>query len=302
MKNKMIILKLLVILLFIILLPACGNRMAEAADTQPVQEDTADSVTEPANEDQEEPALSGKIMIAAAASLQNVIEDELIPMFNKEYPDITVIGTYDGSGKLQTQIENGLDAQIFFSAATKQMDALVDGGFIDPDTVVPLLENEVVLITGINTETQVTGFENITDAESIAVGDPASVPAGQYAEEILTSLGTWDEINSGASLGTNVTEVLKWVAEGSAEVGIVYMTDAAGMPDKVKVIATAPVGMLKTPIVYPVGLQTGLGEKAEAAEAFMSFLKGLDALRVFSAFGFKTIYLEGSPIEGTMES
>jgi molybdate transport system substrate-binding protein len=234
-------------------------------------------------------AVTGEILIAAAASLQNALEGELIPMFNEEYPDVKVVATFDSSGKLQTQIEEGLDAQLFFSAATKQMDALVDGGFIDSATVTGLLENEVVLITGVDTETAVTGFENITDAASIAVGDPASVPAGQYAQEVLESLGLWDGVSGGASLGTNVTEVLNWVAEGSAEVGVVYMTDAASMPDKVRVIATAPEGTLKTPVIYPVGLQPGLGDKAEAAEAFLAFLKGAEALEVFKSYGFKPL-------------
>jgi len=232
----------------------------------------------------------GEILIAAAASLQNAFEKDLIPLFNKEYPDVKIVGTYDGSGKLQTQIEEGLDATLFFSAATKQMDALVEGGYIDGDTVVKLLENEVVLITGTDTNTAVSGFENISDAASVAIGDPASVPAGQYAEEVLTSLGSWDGIVARASLGTNVTEVLNWVAEGSAEVGVVYMTDAASMEDKVKVIAIAPEETLKTPVVYPVGLKTGLGEQAEAAEAFFGFLKDMDAARVFAYYGFKVIY------------
>ena len=182
-----------------------------------------------------------------------------------------------------------LDAQVFFSAATKQMDALVDGGLIDAASVVNLLENEVVLITAAGTDTPVSGFENIMDAASIAVGDPASVPAGQYAEEILTNLGFWDSISKTASLGTNVTEVLNWVAESSAEVGIVYMTDAASMPDKVLVIAAAPEGTLKTPVVYPVGLQAGLGDKAEAAETFLAFLKSPQVLEVFKSYGFKPL-------------
>jgi len=273
------------------LLAGCGGGEAPVTEA-PVQEPQAsepapEPVPEPAPEP--EPVLEGEILIAAAASLQNAIEGEIVPMFNRECPGVKVVATFDSSGKLQAQIEEGLDAQLFFSAALKQMDALVEGGFMDPSTVVNLLENEVVLIAGIDTDTAVTGFENITDAASVAVGDPASVPAGQYAEEVLTSLGLWDAVGPGASLGTNVTEVLNWVAEGSAEVGVVYMTDAASMPDKVRVIATAPEGTLTTPVVYPVGLQPGLGDKAEAAEAFLGFLKGDDALEVFKSYGFKPL-------------
>ena len=262
-----------------------GCSSSEPINEQPAPAPEPAAVTEP----EPEPELTGEIMIAAAASLQNAFEGDLIPLFNIEYPGVKVIGTYDSSGKLQTQIEEGLDAQLFFSAATKQMDALVEDGLIDGGTVVNLLENEVVLITRTDSETKVTGFENIMDAANIAVGDPASVPAGQYAEEVLTNLGFWDEISQSASLGTNVTEVLNWVAEGLAEVGIVYMTDAASMADKVTVIASAPAGTLKTPVVYPVGLQMNLGDKTEATEVFLDFVKSQKALEVFRSYGFKPL-------------
>ena len=235
-----------------------------------------------------ESTLSGEIMIAAAASLENAFVQDLIPMFNKENPDVKITGTYDASGKLQTQIEEGLPAQIFFSAAKKQMTALDDGGFIDSGSITELLENEVVLITGTNTTTNVTSFDNITEAATIAIGDPASVPAGQYAQEVLTNLGTWADVEARGSLGTNVTEVLNWVAEGSAEVGIVYKTDAASMADKVKIIGTAPEGSLKTPVIYPIALLSNIDEgQKELATAFLDFLKSPEALAVFEKFGFK---------------
>ena len=280
---------LLVVTAVIFISCGCGNAGDTDEASAPAPEPTTSSepAVEPESTVEPEPVLEGEIMIAAAASLQNAIEGEIIPLFNEKYPGIKVIGTYDSSGKLQTQIEEGLDAQLFFSAATKQMDALVEGGFIDGETVVDLLENEVVLITGINMETEVTGFENFTDATSLAIGDPGSVPAGQYAEEILTNLGLWADVSTRASYGTNVTEVLNWVAEGSAEVGIVYMTDAASMQDKVRVIATAPENTLETPVVYPVGLQKDLLDKAEAAQTFIDFLRGPEAMEVFENYGFK---------------
>jgi len=145
----------------------------------------------------------------------------------------------------------------------------------------------VLRIAGAGAKTTVTGFENITDAASIAIGDPGSVPAGQYAEEILTSLGSWDLVKARASHGTNTTEVTRWVSEGSAEVGIVFITDAANVKNKVRVIAVPPEGSLKTPVVYPVGLMTGLGDKAEAAQALIEFLKSPEALEVYEKYGFK---------------
>ena len=285
MKLKLKTVAIVIVLLSAMLFAACGGGTPQEAE--PVPEPAP--APAPTPEPEPEPILEGEILIAVAASLQNAFESDLIPLFNEEYPGVKVTGTYDGSGKLQVQIEEGLNAALFFSAATKQMNELVDGGFIDGTTVVKLLENEVVLITGINDETSVTGFENITDASHIAIGDPASVPAGQYAEEILTNLGSWDEVIARASLGTNVTEVLNWVAEGSAEVGIVYMTDAASMEDKVRVIAVAPEGSLEKPVVYPVGLAADLGDRAEAATVFLDFLKGSGAAKVFEAYGFKVL-------------
>ena len=156
------------------------------------------------------------LTLAAAASLKNAFENDLIPAFNSKYPDIKIAGTYDSSGKLQTQIEEGLDADVFFSAAMKQMNALNEAGRIESSTINKLLENKIVLITGSQENTGFKEFTDILNAETIAIGDPESVPAGQYAKEAFTSLGIWDEVIAKASLGTNVTEVLSWVAEGSA--------------------------------------------------------------------------------------
>ena len=91
------------------------------------------------------------ITIAAAASLEKTFEETLIPRFEKKYPNVNVKGVYDSSGKLQIQIEQGLDADVFFSAATKQMDSLVDEKLVDSKSVVNLLENKLVLIKGKDT-------------------------------------------------------------------------------------------------------------------------------------------------------
>lgn len=223
--------------------------------------------------------------LAAAASLEAVFADRLIPMFSERYPWITVEGTYDSSGKLQTQIEEGLSADVFFSAADKQMTALTDSGLIDKTTVTELLENEIVMIAPIDFDTAIDSFEEIGLAKYIALGDPESVPAGQYAAEALKKLLVWDEIQSKVSLGTNVTEVLNQVAEGSADVGIVYATDAAQISDKVKILAAAPYDSLKKKVIYPVGILTEAPQRA-AAVLFMDFLQGAEAMEVFTDRGF----------------
>ena len=231
------------------------------------------------------PGQDTEILVAAAASLKNAYEEELIPMFQDKYAGVTVKGTYDSSGKLQTQIEEGLEADVFMSASPKQMTALDEEGLIVSDTVTNLLENKIVLIVPSDSDSGFTRFEDIEKAESIALGDPASVPVGQYSEEALTSLGIWDKIQDKVSFGTNVTEVLNQVAAASADAGIVYATDAASMADRVKVVAEAPEGSLAKKVIYPVAVVKDTAN-AEAAGNFVEFLKTDEAMKVFESYGF----------------
>ena len=134
----------------------------------------------------ETPELKGEVYAFIAASLNNAME-EIQKNFNETYPDVEILYNADSSGALQTQIEEGARCDIFFSAATKQMDALVDEGIADKDSVVNLLENKVVLIKPKGGETKVTGFENIPDAANLALAGE-DVPVGQYSREILIIL------------------------------------------------------------------------------------------------------------------
>ena len=231
---------------------------------------------------------SGDLYVFIAASLNNAME-EIQKDFNEDYPDVNILYNADSSGTLQTQIEEGSRCDIFFSAATKQMDALVDEELAKKDSVVDLLENKVVLIKPKGGETKVTGFENITDAANIALAGE-DVPVGQYAREIFKNLGIEDDVNKmEINEGKNVTEVLASVSEGSNEVGIVYATDAASVADKVDIIAEAPEGSLKTPVLYPVGLtedKEASDSEAVAADAFLAYLQTDEALKVFEEYGF----------------
>ena len=233
-----------------------------------------------------EPDLDGQeVNLAAAASLKNVFDDELIPMFEEKYPGVKVTPTYASSGDLQTQIENGLEADVFMSAANKQMNALADEGLVDNDTNLQFLENKVVLIVPADSDSNITSFEDLANVEgNIAIGDPESVPAGQYAEEVLTNLGIYDQIESKFSLGTDVTAVLNQVAQGSAECGIVYATDAKSTDD-VKVVCEAPEDALDTPVIYPIA-QLKDSKNSEAAAEFMEFLQSQEAKDKFVEYGF----------------
>lgn len=245
---------------------------------------TGQEAPQEADVEAETEAVGGTLTLAAAASLEKVFTEELIPMFNEQYPDVVIEGSYDSSGKLQTQIEEGAPVDVFFSAATKQMTALSEEGMIADDTMVELLENKIVMIVPAGNEERFSGFEEIVNADMIAIGDPESVPAGQYAKEALTNLGLWDQVEGRLSVGTNVTEVLNWVAASSAEVGIVYATDAASIADQVSVIAEAPEGSCQK-VIYPAAMLSG-SQNPEASQAFLDFLQTEEAAKVFEAAGF----------------
>lgn len=238
----------------------------------------------------------GEVYVFIAASLANAME-EIQKDFNQKYQDVEIFYNADSSGTLQTQIEEGSRCDIFFSAAEKQMDALVEQKLVKEDSVVDLLENKVVLIKLKDAETKVTGFENITEAENLALAGE-DVPVGQYAREIFNNLEIMDQVEEmEINEGKNVTEVLAAITQGSNEVGVVYATDAASVADQVEIIAEAPADALETPVLYPVGLtvdEEASSEEQAAAEAFLEYLQTEDARTVFEEHGF-------TPYTGEME-
>lgn len=273
------IIALITILCMVFALAGCSNNAPAPAPTPEKPAETPAPEQKP-----EEPAAEpATILLAAAASLKNCMDNELIPMFKEKNQNITVNATYDSSGKLQTQIEEGAEVDVFMSAAMKQMNALDEKGLMAENSIVKLLENKIVLIAPKGSDKGISTFEDILKADTIAVGDPASVPAGQYAKEAFENLKIWDQVSAKASLGTNVTEVLNWVAEGSADAGVVYATDAASN-ENVVILAEAPEGSVAK-VIYPVGVVKASANQ-EAAKAFVEFLQSEEALKVFEKYGF----------------
>jgi molybdate transport system substrate-binding protein len=225
-----------------------------------------------------------ELTIAAAASLTDVTA-EIAEAYKAVAPKVTLTFTYGSSGSLQTQIEQGAPVDIFMSAAQKQMNALEEQSLLMDGSHINLLENKVVLIVPVDSALGLTGFDGLaSDAvKTVAMGDPASVPAGQYAQEVLTSLGIKDNVEAKANFGTNVRQVLTWVEGGEVDVGIVYATDAA-TTDKVSVICEAPADSVKQ-IIYPVAILKE-SKLAEAAQAFIGFLQSDECVALFDKYGF----------------
>ena len=222
------------------------------------------------------------IKFAAAASLEKMFEQKLIPMYVKKNPRVKLVGSYAGSGKLQVQIEQGLAADVFISAGEKQMKALEDKGLVA--STQPLLKNELVLIVPALGTINISDFKDFAKAKQPAIGDYKFVPAGQYAKEALEKAGLWKSVADRVSLGSNVVEVLNWVAQGSADAGLVYASDAAGNK-RVKVVSVVSEALLERPIIYPLGvLKTG-AQRPEV-QRFVEFLQSQEAQAVYREYGF----------------
>lgn len=224
-----------------------------------------------------------EVIVYAAKSMTDCM-DELIADYNEINPDVEISANYASSGDLQSQIENGAPCDIFLSAAQTQMDTLEEENLIDTDSRSDLLTNEAVLVTPADDDT-ITSFDDLAEntVKTVAIGDPESVPAGQYAKDILTTLGIWDTVSAKAVLGADVRQVLAWCETGEADAGIVYATDAA-VTDAVRVVCTAPEDSCD-PVVYPIALTID-GAENDAAVDFLTFLQSADAAAVLEAYGF----------------
>jgi len=222
--------------------------------------------------------------VFAAASLTESL-NEIAALYKAKEPDVTLSFNFDSSGKLQTQIENRAEADLFLSAGVKQMDALVKGGFVDTDTKKDLLINKVVLIVPGNSKKDIVSYNDVATSKVslISLGN-SSVPCGQYAEEIFKSLGIWDAIQSKISFGENVKEILSQVESGSVDAGVVYSTDVATAVGDVKIVAASPEGS-HSPVVYPAAVLKG-AKDAKAAKTFLAFLSSPQAVAVFEKIGF----------------
>ncbi|MNM01076.1 Molybdate-binding periplasmic protein precursor [compost metagenome] len=223
-----------------------------------------------------------QLLVSAAASLQDSL-DKIEVTYEKLHPDVDLVFNYAASGTLQKQIEQGAPADIFFSAGDKQMNALVDAGLIGSHQ--ELLKNQLVVVVPANSKAKLTTISQLTGSsyKKIAVGQPESVPAGQYAQQALTYRNIWDTLQSKLVFGKDVRAVLSYVETGNVDAGFVYKTDAL-TTSKVKIALTVGAQAHKA-INYPLGIVKNTEHSAQATE-FYNYLKTSAATSVFKSYGF----------------
>lgn len=234
----------------------------------------------PAAQTQSKPV---NLTISAAVSLKDAL-DALTPLFAKVRPQVTLHFNLGASGTLQQQIEQGAPVDVYISASPDQMDALAKDSLLMAGTREDLVRNTVVLIAPV-AGSRITGLQDLRNpaVKFIAIGEPRTVPAGKYAQEVLTHLGLYDELKSRFVLAKDVRQVLTYVASGNADAGIVYATDAK-TASQVKVVAVAPEDSHE-PVVYPVAVLKST-QNAEVAKAFVTFLLSAQGQSTFQQFGF----------------
>jgi molybdate transport system substrate-binding protein len=228
-----------------------------------------------------------ELVVSAAASLTDSLR-QLQTNWEAKHPDVKLRFNFGASGVLQQQIEQGAPADLFISAAAKNMQALVDKGLIDKTRQTILLKNELVLIVPKTKEEPVKQLADLAKPETkrIAVGEPESVPAGGYAKEALTNAGLWDALQAKLVFCKDVRQVLTYVESGNADAGFVYRTDA--LTSK-QVTAAQPMdAKLYTPVEYPIGVVKATSHAKEAQELY-DYLKTKEASDVFAGFGFTPV-------------
>ena len=252
----------------------------------------------------QEKAMKTEIQVFIAASL-NTVMTELAKEYSEIHPEVKITYNADSSGTLLTQIEEGYECDLFFSAAQKQMDQLESDGLVMVGTRANVVNNQVVVVTRKDSGTEVTGLESLGNAESIALAG-GSVPAGRYTRQALVSLGMLEETEDAAGISTeevsralggaeiseqdNVSKVLAAVIEGSCEVGTTYYSDTYGYEDDLEILETVSYDLTGN-VIYPIAQV--VNEEADdaqsaAASEFLEYILSDEARAVFASYYFDT--------------
>lgn len=303
MKKK--VLSLMLAGAMVLSMAACGSQNTDqgaANDTSAAAEQTDASEAAPERADQLDDT---QITVFAAASLENAL-NEVIEKYNETQPNVKVVPSYDSSGTLLAQIEEGAACDVFFSAAQKQMDTLQnDDQLVVDGTRHNVVNNQVVVITYKGSGTAVTGLENLKDAKSIAMAD-GSVPVGKYTRQAMVNAGMLDAVDDVSTIPTdvisqaldgveinecgNVSAVKTQVAEGSNEVGTVYYSDTYGLEDKLDILQVISYDLTGN-VIYPIAqVKNDEADELEqkAALDFVNFVKSDAAKAIFDSYYFDT--------------
>jgi molybdate transport system substrate-binding protein len=228
-------------------------------------------------------AAEPELIVSAAASLTNALK-EVAREFEKTHPGTKVIGNFAASGVLLQQMAKGAPVDVFAAADEETMNQAEAKKLIIPATRQNFVSNRLVLIAPLDSQLPLSGLKGLTGPEvkRVAVGNPATVPAGRYAREALEQANLWNQLAPKFILAESVRQALDYVSRGEVDAGLVYATDAAIATGKVKVIQTMTG---PSPILYPVAVAAATGKKA-LAQSLVDFILSPAAREIFLRSGF----------------
>lgn len=231
------------------------------------------------------PASAAELIISAASSLTNAFK-ELAKRYETEQVQSTILLNFAASDVLLQQILQGAPADVFASADQKVMDKAVDGHAVVADSRMDFAQNELVLIVPAASKLAINSLQDLKEAaiERIAFGNPASVPVGRYTQGALQVAGVWDAVSAKGVLAQNVRQSLDYVARGEVDAGFVFATDAALMPDSVRVALRVPT---VTPVSYPIAITSRTANLLEA-ERFLAYVRSPQGQEILARYGFKS--------------
>jgi molybdate transport system substrate-binding protein len=228
-------------------------------------------------------AADQELIVSAAASLTNALK-EVAGAFEKTHPGVRVVCNFAASGVLLQQLAKGAPVDVFAAADQKTMDQAQEKKLIVPATRNNFVSNRLVLIAPMGSKLSLSGLKDLTGpaVQRVAVGNPATVPAGRYAKEALVKAGLWDKLSPKFILAESVRQVLDYVRRGEVDAGLVYSTDAAIATGKVKVVETVAE---HAPILYPMAVTAATDKKA-LGQSLVDFVLSPPAQEIFQRFGF----------------
>ena len=224
-----------------------------------------------------------ELIVSAAASLTNAFQ-EVGQKFVDTNPGIKVVPNFAASGALFQQIEKGAPVDVFASADQKTMDQANEKKLILPETRKNFASNGLVLIIPLGSKIPIKSPQDLATKEitKVALGNPDTVPAGRYVQEVLTNDGLWEKLSPKFIPANSVRQVLDYVIRGEVDAGFVYATDAAIAREKVQVIATLEK---HKPILYPVAVVAAT-QKKDLAQRFIAFVLSKEGQEILSKYGF----------------
>lgn len=228
-------------------------------------------------------AQAKEITVSAAASLKEAFQ-EINTAYGRAHPDTQIRLNTAASGVLLQQLVQGAPVDVLATADQETMDKAAEAKVIAPASRRTFALNDLVLIQPQNAAVRVNTLQDLSkpQVQRVAVGNPASVPAGRYTKAALEKAGLWQAVEGKMISTQNVRQALDYVSRGEVDAGFVYRTDAMLIRDRVRIVRAVP---LEKPVSYAIAVTASSKDAAEATR-YLDFIRSREGSRILQKYGF----------------